>query len=232
MKENDVIWVSIEESDKYELSNYGFVRNKYTKKEKSFTYIKNNKYKAYCIDGIQYLAHRLVAKYFVINNNPEKYNIVNHIDENTYNNAYWNLEWCTNKENLLHSDVFNRISKKQSKYKVYQYDKDGNIIKIWDSKEQVYKAGFTSIKSALRQGFNRYFNGYFWFKEDEPFDKNRYAPTKQISVYNRNTNKLLFTGTIGECAKFLGVKPYIINNALRKDNMGVFKFIVINDKIK
>lgn len=31
MKENDVIWVSIEESDKYELSNYGFVRNKYTK---------------------------------------------------------------------------------------------------------------------------------------------------------------------------------------------------------
>lgn len=67
MKENDVICVSIEESDKYELSNYGFVRNKYTKKEKSFTYIKNNK----------------------------------------------------------------------------------------------YKAGFTSIKSALRQGFNRYFNGYF-----------------------------------------------------------------------
>lgn len=42
MKENDVIWVSIEESDKYKLSNYGFVRNKYTKKEKSFTYIKNN----------------------------------------------------------------------------------------------------------------------------------------------------------------------------------------------
>lgn len=84
----------------------------------------------------------------------------------------------------------------------------------------------------FRQGFNRYFNGYFWFKEDEPFDKNRYAPTKQISVYNRNTNKLLFTGTIGECAKFLGVKPYIINNALRKDNMGVFKFIVINDKIE
>lgn len=27
MKENDVIWVSIEESDKYELSNYGFVIN-------------------------------------------------------------------------------------------------------------------------------------------------------------------------------------------------------------
>ena len=29
---------------------------------------------------------------------------------------------------------------------------------------------------------------------------------KQISVYNRNTNKLLFTGTIGECAKFFRCK--------------------------
>lgn len=29
MKENDVIWVSIEESDKYELSNYGFVSRHY-----------------------------------------------------------------------------------------------------------------------------------------------------------------------------------------------------------
>lgn len=56
----------------------------------------------------------------------------------------------------------------------------------------------------------------------------------ELSNYGfvRNTNKLLFTGTVGECAKFLGVKPYIINNALRKDNMGVFKFIVINDKIE
>lgn len=63
------------------------------------------------------------------------------------------------------------------------------------------------------------------------FVRNKYTK-KEISVYNRNTNKLLFTGTIGECAKFLGVKPYIINNTLRKDNMGVFKFIVINDKIE
>lgn len=55
---------------------------------------------------------------------------------------------------------------------------------------------------------------------------------KKRVLHNRNSNKLLFTGTIGECAKFLGVKPYIINNALRKDNMGVFKFIVINDKIE
>lgn len=46
------------------------------KKEKSFTYIKNNKYKAYCIDGIQYLtpgtigecAKFLGVKPYIINN--------------------------------------------------------------------------------------------------------------------------------------------------------------------
>lgn len=53
-----------------------------------------------------------------------------------------------------------------------------------------------------------------------------------ISIEESDKYELLFTGTVGECAKFLGVKPYIINNALRKDNMVVFKFIVVNDKIE
>ena len=42
--------------------------------------------------------HRLVAKYFC-----EGYfegAVVNHIDGNTRNNKYTNLEWCTHKENI------------------------------------------------------------------------------------------------------------------------------------
>lgn len=34
MKENDVIWVSIEESDKYELSNYGLLEINILKKKR------------------------------------------------------------------------------------------------------------------------------------------------------------------------------------------------------
>lgn len=66
---------------------------------------------------------------------------------------------------------------------------------IWVSIEE-------SDKYELRQGFNRYFNGYFWFKEDEPFDKNRYALTKQISVYNRNTNKLCLQALLENVLNF------------------------------
>jgi len=47
--------------------------------------------------------HRLLAIHFIPNKNPEHYNVVNHIDGDTYNNNLSNLEWCTQKENVLHA---------------------------------------------------------------------------------------------------------------------------------
>ena len=47
--------------------------------------------------------HRLVALMFVKNKNPKINIVVNHIDGNTYNNFYRNLEWCTYSENTKHA---------------------------------------------------------------------------------------------------------------------------------
>ena len=49
----------------------------------------------------RFQVHRLVATHFI--ENPHNKPNVNHIDNNGENNSSINLEWCTHKENMLHS---------------------------------------------------------------------------------------------------------------------------------
>jgi hypothetical protein len=66
-------------------TNYLYLELKYNTKRKKF-YI-----------------HRLVAESFIKNSNPDKYNQVNHIDENKQNNYFENLEWCSPQYNTEYS---------------------------------------------------------------------------------------------------------------------------------
>lgn len=56
--------------------------------------------------GTTFRIHRLVAIHFL--ENPNNYEIVNHIDSNKTNNKISNLEWCSELDNRLHArNIFN-----------------------------------------------------------------------------------------------------------------------------
>ena len=76
-----------------------------------------------------YSIDRLVAEAFV--DNPNNYSEVNHIDEDTFNNYYKNLEWVTHAQNAQHSVYRQCIP-------VQQFDLEGNFISEYKSLQEAY----------------------------------------------------------------------------------------------
>jgi hypothetical protein len=80
---------------------------KHKKNEYSYVHMTSD-----CGQRPSFSIHKLVATTFIPN--PKNYPIINHIDENKFNNKVDNLEWCDHKHNSKHS-----LGKK-----VQQLDKD------------------------------------------------------------------------------------------------------------
>lgn len=105
---------------KYQVSNYGRVKSLWRNRpigrgtglkkiyeEKILNLQNNNGYKFVTLmdngKRNRCYVHRLVAETFLPN--PNNKPVVNHIDYNPSNNNVENLEWCTQKENIIHSVV-------------------------------------------------------------------------------------------------------------------------------
>lgn len=204
----------------YKVSNKGRVMNDRTKEIKSFS-IQSKGYVQVCLFGKPKLVHRLVAETFIPN--PNKLPYVNHKDENKTNNCVENLEWCDNLYNATYSNNYERSRNKQTSGKIVQYTKEGEIVKVWTSKEEVDKVMNIGLKSALHNGsFNRYFAGHFWFKENEEFDATRYKPFRKFKYVDEEGNVTI--GGVKEIAKVLHVPVYTINNRIKnkKDKYDVY----------
>ena len=92
---------------RYSISNTGIVKN--IKRNTELKSYNNKAGKGYLYVDLykgknrvrRISIHRLVAEHFL--DNVDNKNQVNHIDGNTLNNNYKNLEWVTPTENMVHS---------------------------------------------------------------------------------------------------------------------------------
>lgn len=163
------IWKDIENYEGlYQISNLGRVKSLKFGKERIMKPIIGNKEYLFVVfhkDGKykHHRIHRLVAQAFL--SNPNNLPQVNHKDENKQNNSVFNLEWCDNKYNMNYGTRNERVAKLLSK-QVYQYDKNMNLIKIWESTQECARNGFSgSHISECCYGLRKHSNGFIWSYE-------------------------------------------------------------------
>ena len=118
-----------ETNNKYQISNYGRVKNK---NKNIVLSIKNSKgwylTANFYIDGkrITLRPHRLVGKYFI--RNPDNLPEIDHIDFNKQNCRVDNLRWVSRLENIRHNIANNKFYYVSCKNKIKINKKYGRII--------------------------------------------------------------------------------------------------------
>jgi hypothetical protein len=159
------MWKNIHDAHGYKVSNYGNILNYKTGRlinhsisnggYPTLSIVKNNK-------QCHVLVHILVATEFVQNPDPVNFQLVNHIDGNKLNFAYWNLEWTNHSGNSKH--FYHKMNGRRVVKQVDQYTIDGKFIKRWGSQSEAaryYNCTPTNIHSVCA-GKNASAIGYLW----------------------------------------------------------------------
>lgn len=231
-------WKLIDGFKNYEVSNLGNVRSLSQKRKLKDGSIKvisgklltkqtgwNNKY--LCVglydDNKKYHRlpiHRLVAKTFIPN--PNNYQVVNHIDENKFNNSVENLEWVTLEQNNAYS--YKKHPERKNTVQILQYDLAGNFIKLWNSlKEASEYLGIkiNSISECLR-GKSKTSGGFIWkyyYDKEYPLTIEGYtinSKYKKIIQYSIFGNFIKVWDSMKSIEQDLGIKIHNINDCCKQ----------------
>lgn len=178
---SDERWKTINGYENYEISDKGRIRRK------------NGKFMHYDVGSFGHkrvnlskdgrakknLVHRLVAEAFIPN--PKGLPIINHKDEQPWNNQIDNLEWCTYEYNNSYNGLTKRRFEtrseniKSGKTKlgnpIVQLSIDGNFVKEWTNAQQAYKAlgidASTILSCCKHNPRNKSAGGYKWVYKKE-----------------------------------------------------------------
>ncbi|AYV85570.1 MAG: putative intron HNH endonuclease [Satyrvirus sp.] len=185
---------------KYQISTYGRIRSRETQKIRlssicagypsvSFKIKKNGETKSK-----SYKIHRLVAKFFIKNDDPENKTVVNHINGNKLDNCVTNLEWVTPSQNVQHAIDNGLIT--ITKRPIIQYDfETGKAIKKFESVLEASKEIGVNDATIINvcNGKRPQAGGFGWEYEKE----------------NPNSNSDV---DLSEYKQIVGFPNYVINN--------------------
>lgn len=162
----DEVWCEITEElklSKYQISDYGRIKVKKTKRILSVTPLSNGYVDTKIVtdEGISkhFYNHILVAKTFI--QNPYNKNTVNHKNIIKNDNRVINLEWATMSEQNM---KINRPDYVLSGINIIQYSLNGDYIRSWDKTITASKElgiSNTGISKVLK-GKLKKSGGFFW----------------------------------------------------------------------
>ena len=138
--------MEIENFENYLIYNDGRV---FSKKRKIFLKQSKDEYKKVLLykDGKSkdVRVHRLVAKHYCINEKPEEYKIIDHIDRNPLNNHYTNLRWCNNSVNMKNRGDY------KSKTGYFNIYVSGELYQVCIKRNKIrYQKYFKTIEEAIK----------------------------------------------------------------------------------
>jgi len=158
--------------------------------------------------------HRLVAMAFIPN--PNNYPIINHKDENPYNNRADNLEWCDHKYNSNYGGRKARWYKSIPTSPVLQYTLCGELVAQFKSATEAAKSAKVSsslIRDACSGNKCHQVAGYIWrYVNPKP---QHIDNLEKLHQYELSTSVVQLTiqgevvaihGSFSEAAKSVGCK--------------------------
>lgn len=112
-----------------------------------------------------HLVHRLVAKAFLTIDNPDNY-VVNHKDNVHDNNNVSNLEYVTQRENIIHGRQFKTREHGKSK-PVNQFNLDGTYVATYPSMMDATRAtGVTGVGNACKRS-SHIAGDFLWYLAEQ-----------------------------------------------------------------
>ena len=229
-KQNSERWMSIEDLQDehwrdmvgqeglYLVSDYGRIKGFPNRKKPYIHILKVHRNRdGYCscyfrIDGEtkSRSIHRLVALAFL--ENPNKYPVINHKDENKENNTFENLEWCTQKYNCNYGTFKEKKSKAAVErgwtHPVNKYTLEGVFVCSYKSIVEASKAdhanvtGISNCCNYKMLSANNY--TYRYANDKEPTFRGKNLKSVKIRLYKNGDIAHTFIG-YDDFAKYFGI---------------------------